>query len=65
MLTSGGGELLFQLCLNLVSLGVVDVRCDWLSDLAPLGSGLGDDCWCYGEVVMVVIGGDEVAVDAM
>jgi hypothetical protein len=30
--------------------------------LASPGSGFGDDCWCCGEVV-VVVGGDEVAVD--
>ncbi|MCH79289.1 hypothetical protein A2U01_0000035 [Trifolium medium] len=34
------------------------------SDLAPPGLGLGYDCRCCGEVVVVVVGGDEVAVDA-
>ena len=26
------------------------------------GSGFGDDCWCCGDVV-VVVGGDDVVVD--
>jgi hypothetical protein len=32
------------------------------SDLASSGSSFGDDCWCYSEAV-VVVGGDEAAVD--
>jgi hypothetical protein len=32
------------------------------SDLASPGSSFDDDCWCYSEAV-VVVGGDEVAVD--
>ncbi|MCI25892.1 hypothetical protein A2U01_0047083, partial [Trifolium medium] len=49
----GGGEEL-RCCCDVVA----------VLDLAPPGSGLGDDSWCCGEVV-VVDGGDEVAVDAV
>jgi hypothetical protein len=42
---------------------LIELRWCWQSsDLASPGSGFGDDCWCCDEVV-VVVGGDEVAVD--
>ncbi|MCH91730.1 hypothetical protein A2U01_0012659, partial [Trifolium medium] len=48
---------LVWLCAGLGVLGLVLMwRC---SDSAPPGSGLGDDGWCCGEVV--VVGGDEVS----
>jgi hypothetical protein len=61
VLLGGGGAPVLELPKIWFFVGVL-VLWSGVVGVGSSGYGVGDDCWCCGEVV-VVVGGDEVAVD--